>query len=122
MDEEDFNNIHVSAGLGKVIKEYGIEVDKEHLINFDDDMADRVWNAALDFLAACGVYNQSTGKVIVHSRKELEAILNVAPDRVLLGSGTDAILEVKRDVDDQRPMINMGSPYGYSKKQFSIIF
>jgi methylamine---corrinoid protein Co-methyltransferase len=112
MDEEDFNNIHVSAGLGKVIKEYGIEVDKEHLINFDDDMADRVWNAALDFLAACGVYNQSTGKVIVHSRKELEAILNVAPDRVLLGSGTDAILEVKRDVDDQRPMINMGSPIG----------
>ena len=48
-----------------------------------DGLADRVWEAAIDFLAECGVYNQSTNRVILHSREEIRRILKDASPEVL---------------------------------------
>ena len=112
MEEEDFNNKSISQGLARVVKEYDIQVNKEHIVNQDDDLADRVWAAALDFLASTGVYCQSTGRVILHSKEEIETILKHAPDKVWMGAGTDAVQEVYRTVEDpQRPLL-MGSSIG----------
>ena len=70
MEEEDFNNKNISQGLARIVNEYDIQVDKETIVNMDDDLADRVYAAAVDFLAAAGVYCQSTGRVIMHSKEE----------------------------------------------------
>ncbi len=112
VDEEDFNNRYVSQGIYRAVKEYGIKLDEKAIINTDDDLADRVWQAAVDFLATCGVYCQSTGRVILHSKSEIETILRTAPSQVRLGKGTDACLEVARNVEDPRVPLNMGSPIG----------
>ncbi|NQS92402.1 MAG: monomethylamine:corrinoid methyltransferase, partial [Chloroflexi bacterium] len=53
MDEEDFNDIHVTQGLSRVIKEFDIKVSQDQIINQHDDLADRVWEAAVDFLSEC---------------------------------------------------------------------
>jgi methylamine--corrinoid protein Co-methyltransferase len=111
MEEEVFNK-QVTKGIRRVVKEYDIVVGKDHLVNLDDGLADRVWEAAIDFLAECGVYNMSTGRVILHNRDEILRILNDAPPEVLLGAGTDAVLERYRTVADPRPPLNMGSPIG----------
>lgn len=112
VDEETFNNQHVTAGVYRVVKEYEIRVPGEIIVNQDDELADRVWRAAIDFLAHCGVYCQSTGRVILHDQAEIESILQQAPSRALLGTGPDACLEVARTVEDPRPPLNMGSPIG----------
>lgn len=112
IEEEDFNNKNVSQGLARVVAKYEIKVDKDRIVNFDDDLADRVWDAALDFLASCGVYCQNTGRVILHSREEIETILKKAPDNVWIGAGTDAIHEVVRGVEDPRRPLLMGSAIG----------
>ncbi len=39
MEEEDFNNISISQGIAKVVKEYDIKVSTDTIINFDDDLA-----------------------------------------------------------------------------------
>ena len=109
IEEEDFNNQHVSQGLTRVVKEYEIKVNTDHIINFDDDLADRVWNAAIDFLASCGVYCQNTGRAILHSKEEIEGILKSAPDNVWIGAGTDRVHEVARGVEDPRRPLLMGS-------------
>jgi len=114
VEEEEFNNKHVTEGIYRVVKEYDIKLDSETIVNMDDDLADRVWAAAIDFLASCGVYSQSTGRVILHSKEEIERYLKDAPDQVLLGRGTDACLEVARDVEDPRVPLNMGAPIGLS--------
>ncbi len=111
MEEETFNR-QVTKGIRRVVKKYDIVVDKNHIVNQDDDLADRVWAAAVDFLAECGVYNQSTGRVILHSQDEIKRILNDASPEVWLGEGTDAVLERYRTVADPRPPLNMGSPIG----------
>ncbi len=110
--EEDAFNRQVTQGIRRVVKEYQIQIHSEHIINHDDELADRTWQAAIDFLATCGVYNKSTGRVILHSQKEILGALSVAPDQVWLGSGTDAVLERYRTVEDTQVPINMGSPIG----------
>lgn len=112
VEEEDFNNQHISQGLAKIVKEYEIRVSKDHIINFDDALADRVWEAAVDFLAASGVYCQTTGRVIMHSKEEILNHLKEAPDQAMLGEGHDAVLEVARKVEDPRRMLVMGSCIG----------
>jgi methylamine--corrinoid protein Co-methyltransferase len=112
MDEEDFNNKNISQGLARVVKEYDIQINKDQIVNIDDELADRVWEAAVDFLASSGVYCQNTGRVILHSKEEIEQILQSAPDNVWIGAGTDAVQEVYRKVEDPRRMLLMGSAIG----------
>ncbi len=112
MEEEEFNTRCVTQGIYRVVKEYEIKAKGGPVINMDDGLADRVWAAAVDFLSTCGVYCQSTNRIILHSAQEIEAILRQAPSQVWLGSGTDACLEVARKVEDPRVPVNMGSPIG----------
>ncbi len=111
LEEEAFNR-QVTQGIRRVVQAYEIRVDPQRIVNLDDHLADRVWQAALDFLAECGVYCQSSGRVIRYSREELQAILRTAPAEVWLGEGADAVLERFRHVEDPRPPLNMGSPIG----------
>lgn len=112
VEEEEFNSKHITQGIYRVVKEYEIKLKTNSIMNLDDDLADRVWAAAVDFLASCGVYCQTTGRVIQHDKKEIEIILRDAPSQIWLGTGTDAYLEVARKVEDPRVPINMGSPIG----------
>jgi methylamine---corrinoid protein Co-methyltransferase len=112
IEEEDFNNQSISQGLARVVAEYEIEVNPDNIINQDDDLADRVWDAAVDFLATSGVYCQNTGRVILHSKEEIDAILKIAPDNVWIGAGTDKVHEVARQVEDPRRPLLMGSSIG----------
>ena len=112
VEEEGFNSKYVTDGIYRVVKEYGIKLQGDSILNHDNDLIDRVWAAALDFFSSCGVYCQSTGRIILHSKQEIEAILREAPAQVWLGTGTDACLETARKVEDPRVPINMGSPIG----------
>jgi methylamine--corrinoid protein Co-methyltransferase len=111
MEEEAFNR-QLSQGIRRVVRAYDIRVDREHIVNLDDDLADRTFAAALDFLTACGVYCQSTGRVILHSREEILELVRDAPSEVWEGAGTDAVLERYRPVEAPFPPLNMGSPIG----------
>ncbi len=112
MDEEDFNDNHVTRGIKRVVKEYEIQINQDQIINQDDALADRVWNAAVDFLAECGIYCQTTNRVILYDKKEILEILKYAPKNVWIGKGTDAVQEVARKIEDPRRPLLMGSSIG----------
>jgi methylamine--corrinoid protein Co-methyltransferase len=112
VDEQQFDSEHVTLGLRRVVKQYDIHMDRSHVVNLDDGLADRVWEAALDFLVTCGVYCLDTGRVIQFNRQEIETILSEAPEEVLLGSGKDAVRERYRTLGETRPPLNMGGPVG----------
>lgn len=111
MEEEAFNR-QLTQGIRRAVRDYEIRVDREHIVNLDDDLADRTFQAALDFLAACGVYCQSTGRAILYTREEILERLRDAPSEVWEGSGADAVLERYRQVQAPFPPVNMGSPIG----------
>lgn len=112
VDEQQFDSEHVTAGIRRVVSQYDIHIDKSHAVNLDDNLADRVWEAALDFLTTCGIYCLDTGRVILFDRSEIEQILSAAPADVQLGSGKDTVREAYRCIGEVRPPLNMGGPVG----------
>jgi methylamine--corrinoid protein Co-methyltransferase len=112
IDEQQFDSEHITQGLARVVKQYDIRFDRSHVVNLDDDLADRVWAASLDFLTTSGIYCLDTSRVIHFDREEIEQILRDAPQEVLLGSGVDAVHEHYRLVCDRLPPLNMGGPVG----------
>ncbi|NJD58646.1 MAG: monomethylamine:corrinoid methyltransferase [Anaerolineae bacterium] len=112
VDEEQFDREHVTLGLRQVVKQYGIRLDRSHVVNLDNELADRVWEAALDFLASSGIYCLDTGRIIQFNRAEIEHILSEAPQEVILGAGDDAVHEKYRTIGETRPPLNMGGPVG----------
>jgi methylamine---corrinoid protein Co-methyltransferase len=112
VDEKDFDNKIVSVGVARVIKKYELAFNKEHIIQRDDDMIDRLWQAAQDFLIECGIYHTDTQRVIKFSRQEIEAALQAAPSEVTIGSGVDARVLRPRQVEDSTPPLVGGGPIG----------
>jgi methylamine---corrinoid protein Co-methyltransferase len=112
VDEKEFELNHVADGVAAVIKKYDIHFNQDHIIQRDDDMMDRVFQAALDFLISCGVYNQSTRRVIQFTRKEIEEVLKYAPSEVLHGQGLDQRRYYARKVEDPTPPTVSGGPIG----------
>lgn len=110
VSEQDFDMNHVYRGLKKVLKKYDIKVREDNLLTMDFELADRVWDAAVEFLAECGVFSKDTGRVILFSEKELREYVRLAPDRITYGVGRDACEAVARTLDDERPPLNLGGP------------
>ena len=94
------------------MKKYDIKFDPDSFIQRDDAMIDRLFEAALDFLESCGVYNTSTSRRMLFSRREIDEYLASAPREAVIGEGRDAHTEVYRAVEDTRPPTIIGSPIG----------
>lgn len=75
-------------------------------------MIDRVWEGALEFLAATGVYNTSTRRVMRFTRREIDETVGAAPVEVMIGSGGDARVLKHRQVEDSIPPLISGGPIG----------
>lgn len=112
ISEEDFDLEKVALGIRNIVRKYEIKISGDGIINTDEDLANRVWNAAIEFLAGCGAYSKDTGRIIRFSEKELRYLITLAPAETVYGSGNDAVLEVSRTPDDIRPCINNGGSVG----------
>jgi len=111
-DERDFDLKHVAAGVARVVKEHDVKFDRSTIIQEDDAMIGRLWEASLDFLENCGVYNTSTSRRMMFTRREIEEYLASAPREAIIGEGRDARTEVYRSVEDRHPPIIIGGPVG----------
>jgi len=107
--ERDFElNIFV-ANLRKVVAKYGIKYDPQHPVPSDDDLADRVWEAGLEFLVETGVYCVDTERRIIFSREEIEGALASGPCGRVFGEGKDARVMPRRvPADKTAPWCSVG--------------
>ena len=110
MDQETFDLDVVFANASKLCEKYKIEYDPENPVPSDDDLADRVYQAAVDFVVQTGVYCSDTGRVIKFTRPEvLEAMANT-PGRCIMGEGKDRYVWTPRLPDsDTKPWFHVGT-------------
>ena len=76
MDEDDFLPRHFTPTLKKLIKKYEIKYDPENPCPTDDDMADRIWQAAWDLFRDVGYYNTDSHRLIQVSDEEIREALD----------------------------------------------
>jgi len=111
MKEADFDMTLMKTVM-KLVKEYQIEFDPMVLVPSDDDLADRVYQAAVELVLEMGFYNQSTQRRILFSREEIDQAVSLAPSELLLGEGKDAVVERHREVEGMEPCCMHSGPTG----------
>jgi methylamine--corrinoid protein Co-methyltransferase len=109
--ESDFD-LSLAQRVAELILKYGLLFNPEVLLPGDDELADSVYQAAVDLLVDVGIYNQSTERRILFSREEIEAVVSAAPREVVLGSGKDAVVERHRGVESEEPCRMHSGPTG----------
>ena len=82
-----------------LVKDYELGYDPKVLVPSDDDLANRVYQAAVDLVLEMGVYNQSTQRRITFTREEIESAVAAAPSELVLGEGKDAVIDHHREVE-----------------------
>ncbi len=102
-EDDDFVYKIFMPKMKEVIKKYGIKYDPKNPVPDDDDLADRVWQAAVEFFLAVGVLNVNTHRRLLVSEAELTEALYHAPGRFLVGAGKDTRWWERRQPEDARP-------------------
>ncbi len=108
-DDEFLYKIFMPKMKG-VIEKYGIKYDPDNPVPADDDLADRVWQAAVEFFLEVGVLNVDTHRRIMVDESELKEALYHAPGHYLVGAGKDTRWWEHRDVEDTKPPFCIFSP------------
>jgi len=112
IEEKAFERKLVAPTMKRVVEEYGITFDGSPLVPSDDDLADRVFQAGLDFASEVGLFCQSTSRRIVFSRQELEQGLRFCAPEVTMGAGNDAVVCRARQPEDDTRVTVIGGAYG----------
>lgn len=95
--------------LAEIIDRYKIKWNRQTIVNTDDDLADRVFQAAVDLLAEVGAYCPDTNRVMEFTREEVLMAAQQAPKAAKFGEGREAKTMYGRDVDeDSVPWIHVG--------------
>ncbi len=117
--ERDFELGIFVPNLRKILAKYDIKYDPQNPISADDDLADRVWEAGLEFLAETGVFCTDTERRILFTREEIDGALAAVPRPVLFGDGKDTrAVPVRRPEDKTRPGVPVRVLARYPRNRF----
>jgi methylamine--corrinoid protein Co-methyltransferase len=110
IDKETFDLDKVFANARGLCQKYEIVYDPQTPVPSDDDLADRVYKAAVDFVIQTGVYCPDTSRIIRFTRNEtLEAVAN-ARGRCIMGESKDRYVWTPRLPDsDTQPWYHVGT-------------
>ncbi|MGD2144028.1 MAG: monomethylamine:corrinoid methyltransferase, partial [Anaerolineae bacterium] len=110
MSEQDFETKVFIPTLRKIVEAHGIAYDEDNPVPSDDDAADKLFGAAVDFLSQVGVYCQGTNRIIQFSEDEILEAVGKASGRCLAGEGKDAgVFEMRRPDERKPPWHHLGS-------------
>ncbi|TKJ29451.1 MAG: hypothetical protein CEE40_08575 [Chloroflexi bacterium B3_Chlor] len=109
-EDEPFIMERFMPSLKVVIEKYGIEYDAAAPIPGDDDLADALWQAAVEFFLEVGVLCVDTHRIITFDEREVKEALYLTPGEYMVGSGKDARCLKRRQVEDANPPFVIFSP------------
>jgi methylamine---corrinoid protein Co-methyltransferase len=112
MEEEAFERQLVAPTVKRLIEEYDLKFDNSVIVNSDDDLADRIFQAGLDLAEEAGMFCQSTSRRIVWTREELLDGLRNCTSEIVMGAGVDAVVCKARVPDDDERVVVAGGAYG----------
>jgi hypothetical protein len=109
MAERDYDIKVVFGTMKEVTKKHQIKFDPQDPVPSDDGLADRVFDAAVDFLEQAGGYCPDTKRKIEFSRDEILAARTGHPE-CRVGHGDDAkVWEARQPEASDRPWCHVGS-------------
>jgi len=109
--KEDWDLDYVALPLMEIVSNYELKRPADEILLTDKEVAARYFEAAVEFLAESGVYNQSTGRVIRLTKEEILEAAAAMNKTVTVGSGKDAFTFEPRKPDSTvLPGVVAGNP------------
>ena len=100
MDETAWN-MGIFEKMNELVKRYDITVpENPPYFNADDEIVEKVFQAAIDYLAERGIYCISNGRVINFTREEVLEAIAESPAEVVIGEGKDARTIRQRRIEE----------------------
>jgi len=122
--EEKKFDLSIFKKVQELQQKYDIKYDPEKPLDVDGNLADRVYQAGVEFFLDIGTYCTSTRRVIKLTEQELQAEIVFCPNELELGQGEDRVKVVHRDVEgDQEPIVVAGIqtiPFSDEEMMFKI--
>ena len=110
LSDESFDLDIVYLMLGRLVKKYDIRFDPDNPVPADDALADRVYQAALDFFVQCGAYYQNTRRAIRFGPEEVLDAVARYDGECRFGEGKEArIFRSRKPDSNTRPWQHVGS-------------
>jgi len=110
VSEESFDLDYLYGTLTRLIKKYDIKYDPDNPIPSNDALADKIFDAAVDFFAECGIYFRSTKTIVHFSRREITETIATYDGDCHFGEGKEARIFRSRKPDSStRPWCHVGS-------------
>ena len=122
--EEKAFDMSIFRKAQELQNKYNIKYDPANPLDIDGAMADRVFQAGVEFYVAMGTYCTNTHRVIKLNEQELQAEIASCPDKLELGQGSDRVKVLHRDVEGQQePLVVAGIqtiPFSSEEMMFKI--
>jgi methylamine--corrinoid protein Co-methyltransferase len=110
MDERSFDLDRVYQTAGALCAQHGIAYDPDNPVPADDGLADRVYQAAVDFVCETGVFCSDTRRAIEFTRDAVLEALAQSRGRCIMGEGKDRHVFTSRKPDSEtRPWFHVGT-------------
>jgi methylamine--corrinoid protein Co-methyltransferase len=103
MDDKEWN-----MGMFRKMQELAVKHDLKigeigKFYEVDDEYADQLFDAALEYLSEMGVYCISTNRAIQFTEEEVKEACREAPDKITVGRDRDVRTIIQRRIEDTRP-------------------
>ena len=107
---ESFDLDVVYATAHKVCEKYNIVYTPQNPVPSDDDLADRTFLAAVDFVVEAGIYCPDTGRVIKFCKDEVYQAIADAPGHCTMGEDKDRFTWMPQKPDNNlAPWYHIGA-------------
>lgn len=110
MTEEAFNMNVLIPNIRKIVDEYDIHYNPEEPLSNDDELADRLFQAAIEFITRTGIYVDDTNRVINFERGEILDAIAGLPKISTFGEGRERRhFPSRKPEDGQLPWFHVGT-------------
>lgn len=111
MEANDFLMKRVAINVLKLAGKYDIKWDGKTLVNMDDDMADRCWQAGKELIQTTGIFSMNSQRVIEFIPEEIDFALRFTPAQLSMGQDKNRVTIYHRGVEDSRKPFIFGGPF-----------
>ena len=110
MTEKDFLMKILVPNIRRIVDEFEIRFDSAIPISTDNDMADRLFEAAIEFLSITGLYCDGTNRVIAFDRNEIHEGLENYQNAGTFGEDEDRhSIKPRKPEDSNLPWCHLGN-------------
>ncbi len=110
----------IGACASAIVEKYDIRYTPDDPVPNDDRLADRLFEAAVEFFVRMGIFVIDTRKVVYYTKDEIMKVLSLAPSEVIYGTGNETVVVPHRIIEDPRDPVVFFSAVGtpHSEEDF----